>query len=181
MAALRALAVAVTLAASTGTAFATEIDRQKLTKQLTRHEGKRLTVYKDSEGIPTIGIGFNLQRADAKEKIEALGLDFDKVLSGGTSLTDEQAEALLDGDITTSIADCRLVVANYDDLSDVRKRVVIDMTFNLGKTRFSGFKKMIAAVEAGDFDKATVEMTDSRWCRQVKTRCTTLRKMMKTG
>lgn len=33
------------------------------------NEGKRSCVYKDTKGIPTIGIGFNLQRSDAKSLI----------------------------------------------------------------------------------------------------------------
>ncbi len=70
------------------TCTAEEIDKTKLKAQLIKHEGKRSKVYKDSEGVPTIGVGFNLKRSDAKAKIEALGLDYTKVLSGDQELTD---------------------------------------------------------------------------------------------
>jgi lysozyme len=40
---------------------------------------------------------------------------------------------------------------------------------------------MWAAIEAGDFDTASVEMLDSRWARQVKSRATKLSDAMKTG
>ena len=66
-------------------------------------------------------------------------------------------------------------------MEGVRKRVVVDMVFNLGKTRFLKFKDTIAALEKEDFDTAAKEMTDSKWCKQVKTRCTTLVGMMKSG
>ena len=61
-------------------------------------------------------------------------------------------------------------------MEDVRKRVV-----DLGKTRFLKFKDTITALEKQDFDTAAKEMTDSKWFKQVKTRCTTLVAMMKSG
>lgn len=162
-------------------ANAEDLNKAKLKTQLVQHEGKRLKVYKDSEGVPTIGVGFNLKRKDAKSKIEALGLSYKDVLEGKVLLTDAQAETLLTGDIETAISDCESVVEGYSELSDVRKRVVVDMTFNLGKTRFSKFKKMLAALKAKDFIKAAAEMKDSKWCKQVKTRCSTLEQMMQAN
>ena len=127
--------------------FADEIDKAALKSQLVKHEGKRNKVYLDSEGIPTIGVGFNLHRSDAKQKIAAMGVDYEKLVSGDVSLTDEQVDSLLDDDIESAIADCKSVVGSFSMLSDVRKRVLVDMTFNLGKTRFGKFKKMLAAIE----------------------------------
>ena len=51
-------------------------------------EGKKSCVYKDTKGIPTIGIGFNLQRDDARSKLAGIGLNFNDVLSGKTCLSD---------------------------------------------------------------------------------------------
>ena len=42
-------------------------------------------------------------------------------------------------------------------------RVLADMAFNLGQARLGAFKKMIAAVNAGQFAKATDEMKASAW------------------
>lgn len=158
---------------------AEDIDQKKLEAQLIKHEGKRSKVYKDSEGIPTVGVGFNLKRSDAKAKIEALGLDYSKILSGAQELTETQIETLLAADINVAITDAKSVVKSFDSLSEVRKRVVTDMVFNLGKSRFSKFAKMLAAIEDMNFDDAAKEMKDSKWCEQVKTRCTTLQSMMK--
>lgn len=157
-----------------------DIDKAKLKAQLIKHEGKRSKVYKDSEGVPTIGVGFNLKRSDAKAKIEALGLDYIKVFSGDQEMTDPQIDTLLVADMDVVIADAKSVVQSFDLLSDVRKRVVTDMVFNLGKTKFNKFAKMLAAIEDKKFDDAAKEMKDSKWCEQVKTRCTTLQTMMKT-
>lgn len=157
------------------------IDKDKLTKQLIVHEGKRAAVYKDSEGIPTIGVGFNLLRLDAKRKLMALQLDYEEVRKGNVRLTEEQILTLLSTDIDNAVKECQSLFPNFRNLSDVRKRVLADMMFNLGKPRLSKFKKMIAAVEEKDFVKAAHEMKDSKWYRQVKTRGKTLVQMMKTG
>ena len=177
----RSLVACVVVFSLAGTSMAQNLDQAKLKKQLTKHEGKRLKVYKDSEGIPTIGVGFNLKRSDAKAKIEAFGLNYDDVVKGKVSLTEAQVDSLLAADIKTAISDCKSTVDGYSSLSDVRKRVLVDMVFNLGKTRFSKFKKMLAAIKAKDFEKTAEEMKDSKWCRQVKSRCTTLESMMKTN
>jgi GH24 family phage-related lysozyme (muramidase) len=161
-------------------AGAGELDREKLDKQLRKHEAKRTKMYKDTEGVPTIGVGFNLKRPDAKEKIEKLGLNFDKVLAGEQELSDKQIDQLLKDDIDAAIADCKKVFPNFAGLSDVRQRVLVDMMFNLGKPRLEKFKKMIANVNKGDFAKAADEMKDSKWYTQVKKRGRVLEQMMRT-
>lgn len=160
-------------------AFA-DLDRDKLKAQLVKHEGKENHVYKDTMGHPSIGVGFNLDRSGAKVKIEALGLDYDKVKAGTQDLTDTQIFQLLDGDMDTAIASCKSVFPDFANLSDVRQRVMVDMMFNLGKAKFEGFKNMIAAVKAGDYAKAADEMKNSAWYRQVKDRGKTLVRMMQT-
>ena len=162
------------------TGFFAGLNREKLKAQLVKHEGKKNHVYKDTEGHPTIGVGFNLDRSGAKAKVEALGLDYAKVKAGTQDLTDSQVYQLLEGDMDTAIADSKSVFPKFTDLSDVRQRVIVDMMFNLGKSKFSGFKKMIDAVKAGDFAKAADEMKDSAWYRQVGQRGKTLEKMMRT-
>jgi lysozyme len=159
---------------------ATELDRVKLKNQLTRHEGKKNKVYKDSLGILTIGVGFNLERSDAKKRIAALGLDIQKVKDGTQELSDDQILKLLDGDINIAIDNCKSVFPKFSDLSDVRQRVLADMMFNLGKSRFEGFKKMIANIQAGDFGKAADEMKSSKWHQQVGDRGKRLEAMMRT-
>lgn len=51
------------------------------------------------------------------------------------------------------------------------------MAFNMGRFNFPGMKR---AVLAGNYVEASVQMVDSKWCRQVGRRCTTLKNMMKS-
>jgi lysozyme len=53
------------------------------------------------------------------------------------------------------------------------------MMFNMGLPRLSQFKKMKAAVDAGDWDEAANQMEDSRWYRQVQNRAERLIERMR--
>ena len=44
------------------------------------------------------------------------------------------------------------------------------MMFNMGRTRLTGFKKHVAALQCGDWKTAAVEGRDSKWYRQVTNR-----------
>lgn len=66
-------------------------------------------------------------------------------------------------------------------LNEPRQYALIDMCFNLGISRFSRFKKMIAALKEGDYDRAAKEMLDSKWAKQVGQRAITLSEMIRTG
>lgn len=123
-----------------------------------RHEGFRDHVYLDTEGVPTGGYGH--------------------AFLVGSYLPGDVSDLLLRNDVQTSIDD-------YDslglDLNPVRKAVLIDMLFNLGRTRLLKFKRFFNALRYGDFERASFEMKDSKWARQVKGRAVELAEMMRTG
>lgn len=127
-------------------------------KQLIEHEGLEKKVYRCPAGKLSVGVGRNLE---------------DK------GITEEEALFLLRNDIAECEDDLRSIFTEYDDLDEYRKRVLIDMRFNLGPSGFRQFKKMIAAVKKKDFHRAAEEMKDSKWYWQVGKRAETLFKMMK--
>ena len=88
----------------------------------------------------------------------------------GTEVTDERVQELFTQDIQTALNDCKDVFSDFGTLPEEVQRVIANMMFNLGKPRFKGFKKFIAAVKARDWNKAADEMVDSKWYRQVKGR-----------
>ncbi len=133
---------------------------ERLKAQLILHEGLKLKPYKDSVGKLTIGVGRNLD---------------DK------GITNNEAMMLLDNDIDDAYEDAKSLIASFNDIGDVRQRVLVDMSYNLGRSRLKGFKKMLAAVESGMFTTASREMLDSRWANQVGSRAERLAKMMKDG
>jgi GH24 family phage-related lysozyme (muramidase) len=146
------------------------MDVTRLRRFIEDHEGRRVTAYLDSRNVRTIGVGFSLQREDARDKIAALGLSYDVVCRGAISLTDAQVDTLLAADIETAISGARDCVRGFDTLPSDAQMVIIDMVFNLGKRGFANFKKMITAVESGDWERAAAEMRDSVWYHQVGNR-----------
>jgi lysozyme len=134
------------------------MDIEALKNQLILHEGLKLEPYECTAGKLTIGVGRN---------IEDIGI------------TEDEARYLLDNDILRVCDELDRNLPWWRDLSDARQRVLVDMVFNLGISRFMQFQNTIAAIESGDYDLASKEMLDSRWSNQVGNRAKTLSRMMR--
>tara|TARA_R110002167_G_scaffold81439_6_gene223097 strand:+ start:4131 stop:4562 length:432 start_codon:yes stop_codon:yes gene_type:complete len=132
----------------------------KLRQQIRMHEGVEYKVYEDTEGIKTVGVGRNLE---------------------DRGLSDDEIDYLLSNDIDICVKELEQTFDWYDDLDDIRKRVLIDMMFNLGMPRLKGFVNMLKAIEAGAWKNAAVEMLDSKWAEQVGNRASRLSEMMESG
>tara|TARA_B110000259_G_scaffold89723_1_gene104284 strand:- start:1596 stop:2000 length:405 start_codon:yes stop_codon:yes gene_type:complete len=118
------------------------------------HEGVETHAYKCSQNKITIGVGRNIDPT-------------------GIGLSPDEIDYLLDNDIARCIAELGQF-SWFENLSETRRFAVIDMCFNLGITRFKGFKKAIAAMAISDFDTAADEFFDSRWAKQVGNRAITI-------
>lgn len=126
---------------------------------LIKHEGLKLKPYQCTAGKLTIGVGRNLE-------------------DRGISM--KEAMFMLENDIRDTINECR-IFPWFDRLDNVRQAVVASMVFNFGLSEFKEFKKTIAAIEAGDYAKASAEMVLSKWFTQVGNRGPELVEMMRTG
>ncbi len=128
---------------------------ESLVDQLKRHEGFRAKPYRCPAGVLTIGYGF-------------------------TELSRQEADIILDLKIKKLRwhFDSRGLL---DGLTPARRDVILNMAYNLGIPRLMGFKRMWAAINAGDWDKAADEMLDSKWASQVRNRATELAGIMREG
>jgi len=135
------------------------MDRQRLFKQLRLHEGVEKFPYRCTAGYLTIGVGRNIEER---------------------GLLDDEIDFILDNDIEVVMSEVSVTFDWFFDLSEVRQRVVADMIFNMGLPRFKQFKKMIAALEEGDWSEAANQMMDSKWAQQVGMRAARLATMMET-
>lgn len=136
-------------------------------KLVEKHEGRRRRVYLDTEGHPTVGVGFNLDRPGAREALDRVGADYAAVLAGTLILTDEQIDALLARDLAEAADSARAVCPTFDRLPAGAQIALIDMAFNLGRAGLQGFRGMLAALAREDFAAAATEALDSKWARQV--------------
>ena len=141
---------------------------ENLIEMLKRHEGEVVTngrhlIYKCSAGHWTIGIGRNVD------------------LNGGLGLSDDEVDYLLENDIVRVIKELSSEYPWFRGLDDVRKDAMIDISFNLGATRFRGFKNALSAMESADYTLAAKEFLDSKWSRDVKGRSHELASMIETG
>jgi lysozyme len=141
---------------------------QKLIAELRRDEAVRYSPYNDTKGIPTVGVGHNLNA---------------KPLPAGWKypLSDTQVNALLDDDLEDVFHDLDRNLPWWTDLNDVRQRVIANMAFNLGITKLLGFRNTLVFMRQGKYDAAADGMLASAWASQVKGRATRLADMMRKG
>lgn len=133
---------------------------EKTLDRLMIEEGFSSKPYKDTVGKLTIGFGRNLD---------------------DVGLTLEESRFLLKNDVDKTVKLLREKFDWFNDLSAPRQSVIIDMVFNMGYTRFIGFKKMIQFIIQNDYNNAASEMLNSKWATQVKGRAVNLSKMMRSG
>lgn len=177
-AAAAALAGGMALAAPGGGegGFAPSVSFQKV---LTRHEGYRANPYKDSVGVLTVGIGFNLERAEAPELLAAEGIRYNQVVSGRRPISKEEAWRLASNDVNTAAADAARIFPNFGSLPTGKQEVLVNMAFNLGGAKLLKFVKLREAVAAGDFSRAADHMLQSKWAKQVGDRAVELAEQMR--
>ena len=144
---------------------------QSLTEQikedLVRHECYVTEIYLCSEGYPTFGIGHMVTEQDMEHTWPV-----------GTPVTDERILQVFHDDCKDAINDVEQLVNDVYSHPDDVIRVLVNMAFNIGRPRLSKFKKMLAAVEDKDYVKASEEMKDSKWYKQVGRRSEELVEIM---
>ena len=130
---------------------------KKAMEFIRNNEGVRYEAYQDTLGYWTIGVG------------HLIG----KKLTMNVSLTEEQVEELFRKDYEVHLAEARRNFPMFDYLNDEGKIVLVDMTYNLGGSKFNKKKwpNYYAALEAGDWVRMSQSARNSLWCKQVKSRC----------
>lgn len=140
-------------------------------EQTKTNEGKKNCCYYDSKNIPTIGIGFNLQRTDASTVMATYKLTLSNVLkdcqkkTNKSCLTDSQVDDIFNRISYPEAATC--VDKYVPNLPTIKRAAIIDVAF-AGCATLNKFVKMKAALEKQDWQQAGNELRTSAWCTQVK-------------
>ena len=130
---------------------------ESLKEQLIRHEGLRLTVYDCPAGYKTIGVGRNIEQK---------------------GITEDEALYLLGNDIEYFTEQLEENLIGFQELSEDKKAVLVNMAFNLGVNGLLKFKNMLAAITEERWEDASAEMLNSRWADQVGNRAIELAEAM---
>lgn len=134
-------------------------DSAALKAMLTNDEGRKLTLYVDTMGNTSAGIGRNLT---------------------GVGFSDDEVDLMYANDIAKTEAFLDANVTWWRTLDPVRQLVLMNMAFNM-RARLLGFIHALAAMQTGDWTTAHDEMLNSAWAGQVGARATRLARIMLTG
>ena len=115
-----------------------------LEREVASDEGFMPTPYRCTSGKLSIGYGTNIQ----------------------DGITREEALLLMRHRLGKVVAALESRLPFWLKLTDDRRRVLANMGYQLGVGGLMGFKRMLAALERGDYDGAAREMLDSKWAKR---------------
>ena len=145
----------------------------ELKARIRDHEGCVDTVYLDSLGKATIGIGHLVQPHERERYKEGVVISADDI------------EDLFLIDLNRACAGAeQLISENYKGdrrLPEAIEHVIVEIVFQLGKTGVSKFRKMWKALSEGDRKEAAAQMKDSRWHSQTPVRCEALAEIVENA
>lgn len=123
---------------------------QQIAEYVKGHEGLSLKPYYCTANKLSIGIGRNLE---------------------DRGISQDEAFYMFNNDLRLAVSDLQRVFgSDFKSLPDPVLLAFIDMIFQLGLGRFSGFKNMIKYAIAGNWKEAARELMDSKYARQVPKR-----------
>lgn len=143
------------------------------------NEGLRFNAYWDGvahEGKPkghrTVGHGFNMQSGIARKVWKEAGVQtpFAAVYKGEASITKDEADALFRASFNVARNDARSVYKNFDRLSDNRRTALLDLSYQLGKSKILQFKAFNKSVNNGNWNQAVKHLRDSLYAKQTPNR-----------
>lgn len=145
------------------------MDRQSVYEQLKVDEGVEYEIYLDHLGYPTFGVGHLVLESDPEHGQPV-----------GSSVSEERVRECFDRDLAIAISECDALYGkgNFGDFPGEVQEILVNMMFNMGRTRLSKFKNFSAALAEGDWKRAAVEGRDSLWYRQVTNRAERLMNRM---
>ena len=148
------------------------MNRADVEKLLTLHEAKRNRRYKDTKGKVTVGIGCNLDAPGARAMFAKVlpHINFDDLYNGKIALSDADIDTLFQHQLDVAESDAKKLVPSFDAQPDAVQLVLVDMSFELGETKFSYFHKFLAAISREDYAGSIAQITNTVYYHEVPSR-----------
>lgn len=102
-------------------------------------------------------------------------------LCHGPPLDRDIARMILRDHVAMVVADLRNRLPWTMELSQPRFAALINMGYQLGINGLLGFRKMLGAMQAGDFGQAAREAIDSEWAKQTPERAKRIAAQIERG
>jgi GH24 family phage-related lysozyme (muramidase) len=100
----------------------------------------------------------------------------------GDIITESAASILLNDEVLSAMKDFMDIYSDcQEDINDVRAEALVNMAFNLGKTKLLKFRKMNAAIRRNDWMEAAHQAVASLWYGQVGNRAKRIVKELASG
>lgn len=122
------------------------MDTAQLAADLRIDEGNRLTAYKDTRGIITIGVGRNLQ---------------------STGLSQGEVNLLLQNDIVRVCNELDASCPWWRDLAANPQRVLANLCFNMGMEKLLTFNTFLDLMKSGSIIAAAADLANTAWYDEV--------------
>ena len=137
------------------------MNRKKVYEQLKIDEGVVYEIYLDHLGYKTFGVGHLVLESDP---------EFEQPV--GTKVPNFRVLECFESDLDVAIEECIALygMTEWEEFPSEVKEILVNMMFNLGRTRLRKFRKMNMALLHSDWKEAAKEGRDSLWYRQVTNR-----------
>ena len=144
---------------------------ESMERQLIDDEGWRSKPYRCTSGHLTIGVGHRMLPHEITHPIDAIEWDSAKIFK------------TLRSDLHLAIRGCEMIFGRekWNTLSPRRQAALTNMAFQMGAGKLRGFRKMINAIFAEQWETAHAEALDSRWARQTPARANRVAKLLLEG
>jgi len=154
-----------------------------LTNFVKRHEGFRLVPYQCTAGKWTWGYGRNIEDMPLNGEEALLILRAANIDSHSEreQALKHAAEKCLENNIEYATSACQMIFDDFNRFTVNRQIALVSVMFNIGYRKFLEFKRMIAAIRRNAWDRAAIELKDSKRHKQIPMRSDEEADMLRVG
>jgi len=146
-------------------------------------EGSKTTVYKDTEGYWTVGVGHLLSKKPSMDNAIAI-LDSQVKRSTKGSLTTAEVQTLFQQDLDKVLASVKvneILYPIYLSLDSVRRLGLLNMVFQMGADGVASFKNSLTLIRNKSYTQAGINLRKSKWYSQTPNRAERVIKVLTSG
>lgn len=142
-------------------------NQETLESRIIRHEGFCSVPKYDAKGFFCLGFGHDITKAECENYPNGISWD--------------DAEKLLEYDITIVKQNCAKAFDWLSGLSSIRQDVIFEMVYQMGIAGVSAFHGMISCIKNKDWSGSAEHMLASLWHSETPSRSEELANLMKNG